>query len=279
MDIQEVISRRISVRNFQPRPASLDELEAVRIAGEKAEALTSAAMRFHLCTDAQMGKEIKGIIGDYGKTIHAPHYIVLTARECEGYLTDAGFRFEQMVLEATGRGLGTCWVGLMFREASLRSTLELDSSWRVIVLSPIGHQLEKSMMNRLMRTLAGSKGRKPVEELFFWQRHGEALPEKVLLDQRLVQIFNATRWAPSWMNRQPWRFVLTGKEIFIYKMKQQDREGKDYHRLDCGIAMCHLHLAAHALGIKGCWELGKFKVPGADGAEPVGIYMLEQAIA
>jgi hypothetical protein len=69
------------------------------------------------------------------------------------------------------------------------------------------------------------------------------------------------------------------KEIFIYKMKQQDREGKDYHRLDCGIAVCHLHLAAYAMGIKGCWELKKFKVPGADGAEPVGIYMLEQAIA
>lgn len=278
MDIFEIISRRISVRNFQKEPASLDELEAVRWAGEQAEALTSAEMRFHLCTDAQMGREIKGIIGNYGKTIHAPHYLVLTARECEGYLTDAGFRFEQMVLDATRRGLGTCWVGLMFKEASLRTTLGLDDSWRVMVLSPIGHPLEKSVMNRLIRTLARSKGRKPIEQLFFWQRLGEALPLKILSDQRLVHLMNATRWAPSWMNRQPWRFVLTGKEIFVYKMKQQDREGKDYHLLDCGIAMCHLHLAAQAQGIKGRWELGRFQVPGVSGAEPVATYVLENTI-
>ncbi len=278
MNIQGVISRRISVRNFQAEPAPLDELEAVRRVGEQAEALTNAEMRFLLCTDAHMGKEIRGIVGDYGKIIHAPHYIVLASRECEGYLIDAGYRFEQMVLEATRRGLGTCWVGLMFKEASLRNTLRLDASWRMIVLTPIGLPLEKSMMNRLMRTLAGSKGRKPVEQLFFWKRHGEPLPEEILADRKLIQMFDATRWAPSWMNRQPWRFVLTEKGILVYKMKQQDREGKDYHLLDCGIAMCHLHLAAQALGIKGHWEFGKFVVPGASRAEPISTYVLEKAI-
>jgi len=278
MNIQEVITRRISVRSYQTAPAALEELEAVRGAGEKAEALTSADMRFHLCTDAQMGKDIKGIIGDYGKTIHAPHYIVLASCVSEGYLTDAGYRFEQMVLEATRRGLGTCWVGLMFKEAELRSTLKLDDSWRVIVLSPIGRSLEKSLMNRMLRTLAGSTGRRPIEQLFFWQRHGTPLPAEIVSNERLRLIFDATRWAPSWMNRQPWRFVLTEKEILLYKVQQQDREGKDYHRLDCGIAMCHLHFAATELGIKGRWELGMFEVPGAPDAEPIGKYDLQTAI-
>jgi len=180
-----------------------------------------------------------------------------------------------MIFEATRRGLGTCWVGLMFKEATLRSTLGLDESWRVIVLSPIGWPLEKSVVNRLMRALAGSTGRRPIEQLFFWQRHGAMLPSEIVSDQRLLQVFEATRWAPSWMNRQPWRFVLTGREIFIYKLKQQDREGKDYHRLDCGIAMCHMHFTARSLGIKGRWQLGKFDVPGAPEAEPIGKYVLE----
>ena len=275
MNIQEVISRRISVRAYQTEPASLVDLETVRLAGEQAEALTQAEMRFHLCTDAQMGREIKGIIGDYGKTIHAPHYIVLASRECEGYLTDAGFRFEQMVFKATEKGLGTCWVGLMFKEASLRSTLGLDSSWRIIVLTPIGSALENSLTNRLLRTLAGSKGRKPIEQMFFWQRHNEMLPMSITSDQRLMQVFEATRWAPSWMNKQPWRFVLRDGEILIYKVGQQEREGKDYTLLDCGIAMCHLHFTARAQGIKGRWELGSFEVPGASGVEPVGKYILE----
>jgi nitroreductase len=278
MDIQEIISHRISIRAYQEEPASLEELEAVRRAGEQAVALTRTEMRFHLCTDAHLGREIKGIIGDYGKTIHAPHYIVLTAREGDGYLTDAGFRFEQMVLEATRRGLGTCWVGLMFKEAPLRATLGLDASWRVIVLTPIGRPVENSLKTRLLRTVAGSTGRKPIEQLFFCQQHGGPLTANILSNRNLMQVFDATRWAPSWMNKQPWRFVLTGKEILIYKDQQQDREGKDYHLLDCGIAMCHLHFVAKALGIHGRWELGKFEIPGASGAEPIGRYLLQSAI-
>jgi len=278
MNIQKVISSRISVRAYQKEPPSLSDLEAVRSAGEGAEALTDRDMQFHLCTDAQMGKEIKGIIGDYGKTIHAPHYLVLAAREGEGYLTDAGFRFEQMVLDATARGLGTCWVGLMFKEASLRSTLGLDNAWRMIVLSPIGHPLENSLTNRLLRTLAGSKGRKPIDQLFFWKREGEKLPLSITSDQRVMQVFEATRWAPSWMNRQPWRFIISEQEILVYKVRQQEREGKDYHRLDCGIAMCHLHLTAQALSIMGRWELGSFEVPGASGAEAIGRYVLEDRL-
>jgi nitroreductase len=81
------------------------------------------------------------------------------------------------------------------------------------------------------------------------------------------------------MNRQPWRFVLTGREVLVYKNQSQNREGKDYHLLDCGIAMAHLHLAAREMGFFGCWELGKFEVPGMPDAEPIGRYPLSIARA
>ena len=97
MSIFPLISRRISVHNFQPEPAPLEVLEAVHKAGEQAEALTSVEMKFHLRTAQEVGREVKGIFGDYGKIIHAPHFIVLTSRAGEGYLTDAGYRFEPHV--------------------------------------------------------------------------------------------------------------------------------------------------------------------------------------
>jgi nitroreductase len=278
MDILEAISRRISIRSYEPVTAAGDILEEIRSAGEQAVALTSADMKFFLCTDAQMGKEVKGLIGDYGKTIHAPHYLILASREHAGYLTDAGFRFEQMVLEATRKGLGTCWVGLMFKESSLRAALGLDPSWRIMVLTPIGWPAEQSFVSRTLRTLAGSKARKPLDQLFFWERHEGPLPQKLLAEERLVRVLEAVRWAPSWMNKQPWRFILTGNEILAYKVGQQNREGKDYHLLDCGIAMAHLHLAATALGLEGRWELGKFEIPGAAEVEPIGRYLLKNGL-
>jgi nitroreductase len=127
--------------------------------------------------------------------------------------------------------------------------------------------------------MARSSTRKPLEEIFFWQHHGASLPASIVDDERLARILEASRWAPSWMNKQPWRFILTGREILVYKMKHQQREGKDYHLLDCGIAMSHLHLAARAAGMEGRWELGKFNIPGVSDAESIGRYLLKDAIS
>jgi hypothetical protein len=73
-------------------------------------------LKFLLCTDAHMGKELKGLIGDYGKTIHAPHYIVLASREHEGYLTGGRWVLERFEVpgaaeaQSIGRYLvGTAW--------------------------------------------------------------------------------------------------------------------------------------------------------------------------
>ncbi|MGD0916336.1 MAG: nitroreductase family protein [Thermodesulfobacteriota bacterium] len=275
MDILEAISRRVSVRNYQTEPASALEVEDVRRRGEEAEALTRAEMKFQLYSAEEIGRDVKGIIGDSWKFIRAPHYIVLVAIEGEGYLVDSGFRFEQMVLEATRMGLGTCWIGGMFKEASLRSALAIEESWRVIALTPIGRPADSSLVSRAFRAVARSSTRKPVEQIFFWQRHGGSLPAGVHSEERLARVLEATRRAPSWANKQPWRFILADREILVYKQMRQEREGKDYHLLDCGIAMAHLHLASRAVGMNGSWELRKCEVPGAPDAELVGGYVLD----
>jgi nitroreductase len=275
MDILETISRRVSIRNYRPEPASAEDLEEVRRAGEQAETLTRAEMTFHLCSHDEMGGEVRGILGDYGKYIQAPHYIVLGSREVEGYLVDAGFRFEQMILQATRKDLGTCWVGGSFREVSLRPALGLDTSWRILALTPVGRVADPGLLHRAVRGVVGSSRRRPIEELFFWKRHGTPLPEKVVTDKRLSHLLEATRWAPSWANKQPWRFVLTGREILLYKQMCQFKEEKDYHLVDGGIAMAHVHLAATALGIGGQWQLTAFDVPGAPDGQPIGKYPLE----
>jgi len=265
----------MSVRNYQPEPVEAAEIQELLNAGERAETLTHAELRFHFRSDEEMGKEVKGILGDYGKIIRAPHYIVLVARESEGYLLDAGYRFEQIILEATRRGLGTCWVAGLFKETSLRFALGLDESWRVVALTPIGRPADQSFMSRAVRAAVRSSTRKPIGQIFFWQLHGVSLPAGALANERLIRVLEATRWAPSWKNRQPWRFILTGREVLVYKQMRQVKDGKDYHLLDCGIAMVHLHLAATVTGMGGRWEVGGFEVPGAPDAEPIGRYLLE----
>jgi nitroreductase len=272
-DIFEVIARRHSVRDYLPDQVGVVSLAAIQRAGHISEALTGTDMEFHLIAKGEtLEDEVRGILGDYGKVIRGPHYIVLSTREANHYLLDGGYRFEQMVLEATRRNLGTCWVGGFFREETLRTALGLGPERRIIALTPVGlARQEKRFISRVVSRVVRSKKRKPISDLFSWEAVGQPLPTEV--EKAQLQLLEAARWAPSWANKQPWRFVLTPTEILLYKQSRQMKEDKDYTLVDCGIVMAHLHLAAKALGRGGAWYLDVDEIPGARRpVEPIGRY-------
>ena len=75
----------------------------------------------------------------------------------------------------------------------------------------------------------------------------------------------AARLAPSAINRQPWGFNVQDDSITVFARTG----GPGFNvskRLDCGIAMLHLEVAAVNSGCKGEWEflpspqVAKFKI-------------------
>ena len=103
--------------------------------------------------------------------------------------------------------------------------------------------------------------------------------------EKIEQVLDAARLAPSWKNLQCWRFlVLTeadrkqallaafeeenpGKKAFLqapaaivvcaYPADSDLSHGIEYYIADAAIAFEHLCLAAHALGLGTCW-MGMF---------------------
>ena len=69
----------------------------------------------------------------------------------------------------------------------------------------------------------------------------------------ILSALNAARLAPSAVNRQPWRFHVDSKSITI-SVSSLRRDYGVLKRLDCGIAMLHIELAALNSGIDGSWE-------------------------
>lgn len=102
----------------------------------------------------------------------------------------------------------------------------------------------------------------------------EAVPEDAL-----AQILEAARIAPSGGNRQPWRFIVVrdaetrrklvpackGQNFIseapvviaacgeVFETNRGDWMGRYGMLLDIAIAVEHMHLAAHALGLGSCW--------------------------
>ena len=105
-------------------------------------------------------------------------------------------------------------------------------------------------------------------------------------EEKIEAILEAGRWAPSCLNRQPWRFIVvtapTIKETLaefaptLYKAGFQeapacivvavDPNEEPFHFIEDGaIATQNMALAAYSLGLGSCW-VGVFRLEGERGS-------------
>jgi nitroreductase len=188
-----------------------------------------------------------GVIGSYGKMRAAPHLIVFIA-DTSGDFRDqhVGYTGEAVVLEATRLGLATCWVGGFFDPRKATRLVALAPHERVVAVSPLGYAFGTDGTGGSSITSAiGAYRRKPVSQI---------APSVLSRNwpSWAVAAVETARLAPSTVNRQPWRFRLEGGGLVVSKdnFLETSRVSK---RLDIGIAMLHIDLAATAHGIDGIW--------------------------
>jgi nitroreductase len=275
-NIISAIRKRISVRHYESRPVPEEILQSVVKSGETSVALDAGIrIRFHLIKDGKLVAErmtyLTGARFLFGSS---PHFIIATSEEKPLFMLNMGFCMEQMILFATQQGLGTCWVGGMFTEERIRSFLGLEKDERVIALTPIGYP-DISFYGRVMHDIielgAMNFGRrKPLKQIAFGSRWGLPLETE---DDELLEALECARLAPSWVNAQPWSFLVNGREIIAVADARgrysSVRDGKRYYRLDVGIAMAHFFLAAKEMG----WS-GKWQVTGFDPAQVAKAYAI-----
>ena len=69
----------------------------------------------------------------------------------------------------------------------------------------------------------------------------------VQADEALRTVLEHARLAPSWANRQPWRFIVRPADLVLTTARHAP--------VDAGIVMSHVALAADALGWNAHWQL------------------------
>lgn len=131
----------------------------------------------------------------------------------------AGIMGESLVLEATSRGLGTCWVTGSYRRTEVSVTLAANETLAAVIA--LGEPAEPL-------TAHVQRHRKPPEH--FCCGNFRDWPEELTDAAALVQC------APSAMNMQPWILGLGTQGEFIV-------DAADRSLLDAGIALCHAELA------------------------------------
>ncbi len=161
-----------------------------------------------------------------------------------------GFSFEKLVLYAWSLGIGTTWMGGTMKRDTFARAVGLKDGERIPCVSPLGYPAEKmSVRETLMRKGAGSDSRLPAEKLFFDGSLDK--PLSGTKKEALGDLIEMVRRAPSAVNRQPWRIVVTEEGYHFYEKKDKgyvsDAVG-DMQKIDIGIALCHFVMGLEEQG-------------------------------
>ena len=243
------IEKRRSRRHFDAcRPIESDKLSVLNTVCKQFMPFPNARS----CLVTESIKDVfKGIFGSYGKVKGAPAFIAFIGNiDSDSVQEEVGYTGEGVILEATALGLNTCWVAGFFKPESVTSLVEIKSNERVLAVTPVGYARRfESLEEKLMTGFGRTHRRGPISRLISSLTQ-DSFPEWI---RATIQ---AARLAPSAVNRQPWGFDVQDDSITVY-IRTGGPEFTVSKRLDCGIAMLHIEVAALNCGVRGDWQFLK----------------------
>lgn len=154
------------------------------------------------------------------------------AHHTADHMEKLGYYGELLVLEATARGVGTCWVGGTYRQDMLPST----SPELVDIVIVAGQVEQRGLKEKAVYSMV-HRGRKSLSQMY---RCDETPPDWFLRGVECAVL------APSAVNRQPVTFHWMDGRAFA-----SVPDMGDFRPVDMGIAKAHFALAAG-----GDWQWG-----------------------
>lgn len=230
MDYLKAIEERISRRTYLDTQVEPTKLKTLNDSINKYNQEVDLSME--LVPDGS--KAFNSLRKSYGMFKNVRTLLVLKGKKEDTHLKEKlGQYGELLVLEATGLGLGTCWVAGTFDRSS--GVLNVGDKEELACVITVGNiAAEQTFKEKLVRGMTHRKT-KAAEELY---------KSDVPAPQWLITGIQAVQKAPSAVNLQPVKFEYKNGVLTAYV-------DDDRFLTDLGIAKIHFSLAAG-----GTFELG-----------------------
>jgi len=254
----DLIKIRKSIRSYESGELKHEDKKSIiDLVKNNHKTVFGCKLRFEFIDASDLAPDEIKNLGTYGMIDGAKYFIAGTIKKSEKFycLVDYGYVFEKIILLITDLGLGTCWLGGSFNKKGFSDKIILEKDEVIPGVSPVGIISKKrNLKSSIIRTLAGSKNRKPWDKLFFNNSFLSPLEES---DSGSYKVpLEMVRIGPSASNLQPWRIMRENKNIFHFFIKRSKRTGYlNIQYTDMGISLCHFELAASELGLGGKWEV------------------------
>lgn len=240
--MKDLIRSRRSVRTFSANP-SAEDAEQILTYAQSLENPYGLSISWYILDARKDSLKCQVITGTdiyiAGKMKRAPH-----GEEAFGYA------FEKIVLYALSKGIGTTMIGGTMDRKAFEQAIDLSADEVMPCISPLGYFNDKmAIKETLMRKAVKADSRLPAKDLFF----DGSFERPLLLEEHgdLGDTLEMVRWAPSAVNKQPWRLVFEGDLVHFYEKRIKgyvDATDWDMQKIDMGIALSHFAIGAAETG-------------------------------
>jgi len=244
-ELEKAIRERRSVRTFEDREVWKEDVEKLQAFIQELDDPFDKKIEYRFLK----AKEHK-----LTSPVLSGEDLYLAGKVKKGHLSDVafGYSLEQIVLYAWQQRIGTVWIaGTMNRDA-FEKAIGLQPDEVMPAVTPVGYIAKKmGLRETLMRKGVKADTRLPFEKLFFKDRFDTPLTDD---GGDICKALEMVRFAPSAVNKQPWRAVVSGEEVHFYEKKDKGYdhgEDGDLQKVDVGIGLAHFVLMTKALGLNG----------------------------
>ncbi len=252
--VEEAVSKRYSVRNYQEKEVETEKLNLIKDFINNLDNPFGSKINFHYLENSNMKNQEQ--LGTYGVILGAKQYIGTTITLESGSLEALGYEFEALVLYLAHLDLGTCWLGGTFDRGGFAEAMNVNEGEIFPIITPYGYASDsKHEMEIKMRKMIQADHRKEWNELFFKDNFNSLITKDEAGE--LAFALEMVRLAPSASNKQPWRIVVINGNCHFFEYKEpgySDRFIYDIQRIDMGIAAAHFDFSVTETNINGHFD-------------------------
>jgi len=268
MKYKEIISEIKSVRLYKREEVDSKLLGELKQYFEKGKRLFDNIEAELIRKDRdEVFKQLENSAGYNNRMIEAPHYLILLSEEREHYLENAGYRVQDLMLKAWSLGVASCWISFEDGE-EIKKKLGIESDKKLAALVAIGYE---DAHNKVLYENASeynpSKAevqivedntteRLGIRDLVFSKEWGEKADPDELVNYGLLEGFFYGILAPSYKNRQPWRFIVDNGTI-VLALKKDIYVTEYEEKIDTAVIMLYFDAIIGSTLYDVSWKFGK----------------------
>ncbi|MBF7097184.1 nitroreductase family protein [Alkalibacter mobilis] len=268
MTLRKILSERKSVREFKEKKVPIDELRKILLNKDhRDDIVQNTELEVYLLEDGDWAYDVlNGMAGYNGHMVKAPHYALFMSNNIENHQIQTGYYAESLMVLLAEEEIDSCWLNIPQDGELVKTALGIEDPREAAALIAIGYKKwDKRVINPIDTGANYSKAdlkqvddnvtsRLKAEEIVFVEDWGKNPSWDDLKNMGLENVFYYVRMAPSTLNRQPWRFLLRNKKIYL-TIRMDENLNHEYDLLEAGIMMFYMEQIMSAYSLQGKWTL------------------------